>query len=362
MALFGNLSPPLIQETLSHKMSMLNLFLPGFSNVTSAASQALNSNMPGYTQLMCLFALAALLKPYLFHFTNCFIQHFTSTVQIKRSDETYDMIQAWISSRGLDDAARSILARVRTKQRAHGAYDACDKKAIQYASWEGAFYFWYRKNLLLYQTTQVDAGFHKEERISITCVGRSSYILKVLMEDYRLEYLKELKNKTTIYGHRGDRWTKEKAVTTRPLLTVILDGEQKGPLINDIQNFLDPKNKRRYSAYSILYRRGYLLYGPPGTGKTSFSLSIAGALDMDIYVVSIPSMNDQKLKDLFAALPDRCVVLLEDIDAAGAALSRDSDPEDSDSDEDASSQKRGVTLSGLLNALDGVLLPRKTEF
>ncbi|CAG9953437.1 unnamed protein product [Clonostachys rosea f. rosea IK726] len=351
MTLLSNISPPLIQETLSHPMSVLDLFLPGFSNITNAASQVLNGNMSGYTQLMCLFALAALLKPYVFRFIDWFIDHFTSTLRIKRRDETYDMIQAWVSAHGLDDAARSIRAKVNTKRRTH---DARTKKPLQYGPWEGAFYFWYGRYLLSYKTTQVDVGFHKEEQISITCVGRSSQILKCLMEDCRREYLDGLKNKTTIYSHRENHWKKEKAVDARPLTTVILDEEQKGQLINDINKFLDPDTKIRYADHSIPYKRGYLLHGPPGTGKTSFSLSIAGALDMDIYVVSIPGMNDEKLNDLFSALPDKCVVLLEDIDAAGATWSRDSDADDSDSDLETRSPKKGVTLSGLLNVLDGV--------
>ncbi|KAM5354953.1 hypothetical protein ACJ41O_001599 [Fusarium nematophilum] len=208
--------------------------------------------------------------------------------------------------------------------------------------------------MLFYQTTQVDVGFHQEEQISVTCVGRSSRILKGLLEDCRLEYLNESKNKTTIYGHREDCWRKEKAVTARPLSTVILDEKQKGSLIRELRDFLDPETRRWYSEHSMSYKQGYLLHGPPGTGKSSFSLSIAGELDMDIYVVSIPSTNDQMLKGLFARLPDRCVVLLEDIDAAGATCSRDSGSEGSDSDTDSSSRRRGVTLSGLLNVLDGV--------
>lgn len=96
------------------------------------------------------------------------------------------------------------------------------------------------------------------------------------------------------------------------------------------------------------------MFGPPGTGKSSFSLSIAGELDLDIYVISIPSVNDQTLKDLFDGLPDRCVVLLEDIDAAGATRSRDLRSEDSDSEGDTGPRKKAVTLSGLLNTLDGV--------
>uniref|UniRef100_A0A8H7K2N6 BCS1 N-terminal domain-containing protein n=1 Tax=Bionectria ochroleuca TaxID=29856 RepID=A0A8H7K2N6_BIOOC len=330
MTLLSNASPPLIQEPLSQPMSILDLFLPGFSNITNAASQVLNGNMSGYTQLMCLFALAALLKPYVFRFIDWFIDHFTSTLRIKRRDETYDMIQAWVSAHGLDDAARSIRAKVNTKRRTH---DARTKKPLQYGPWEGAFYFWYGRYLLSYKTTQVDVGFHKEEQISITCVGRSSQILKCLMEDCRREYLDGLKSKTTIYSHRENHWKKEKAVDARPLTTVILDEEQKGQLINDINKFLDPDTKIRYADHSIPYKRGYLLHGPPGTGKTSFSLSIAGALDMDIYVVSIPIMNDEKLNDLFGALPDKCVVLQRSRNEV---------------------TKKGVTLSGLLNVLDGV--------
>jgi chaperone BCS1 len=207
--------------------------------------------------------------------------------------------------------------------------------------------------LLHYQNILVDVGFHKEEQMSFTCVGRS-WVLRDLLEDCRLEYLNKSKNKTTIHGHRDEHWMKEKAVAARPLSTVILDTKQKEPLIKDIRDFLDPETRRWYFEHSIPYKRGYLLYGPPGTGKSSFSLSIAGELDMDIYVVSIPGANDQMLKSLFAGLPERCVVLLEDIDAAGATCSRDSNSEDSDSDTDSRPQRRGVTLSGLLNVLDGV--------
>ncbi|EEU33803.1 uncharacterized protein NECHADRAFT_56027 [Fusarium vanettenii 77-13-4] len=143
-------------------------------------------------------------------------------------------------------------------------------------------------------------------------------------------------------------------MAARPLSIVILDKQQKEPLIKDIQDFLDPKARCWYSDYSISYKRGYLLHGPPGTGKSSFSLLVAGELDMDIYVISIPSVNDGMLKSLFADLPERCIILLEDIDAAGAACSRDFDSKDSDNGINARPKRTGVTLSGLLNVLDGV--------
>ncbi|CAI6057959.1 unnamed protein product [Clonostachys chloroleuca] len=211
-----------------------------------------------------------------------------------------------------------------------------------------------KKSLILYRTTQVTDGFHKQELISITCVRRSPMILKRLTEECRHEYLANSENQTTIYENGNDGWIKDKAVTARPLSTVILHEQQKELLVHDLRGFLDPKTKHRYSTHSIPYKRGYLLYGPPGTGKTSFSLSIAGEAGMDIYVINMHSIDDWKLKTLFRSLPKKCVVLLEDIDAAGATCSRSFNPEGPESDREKRSQKKGVTLSGLLNALDGV--------
>jgi ATP-dependent Zn protease len=45
--------------------------------------------------------------------------------------------------------------------------------------------------------------------------------------------------------------------------------------------------QRWYAHHGIPFRRGYLLYGPPGTGKTSLVMALAGALGLDIYVVTL---------------------------------------------------------------------------
>lgn len=98
----------------------------------------------------------------------------------------------------------------------------------------------------------------------------------------------------------------------------------------------------------IPYKRDYLLFGPPGTGKSSFSLSLAGKHELDIYTLQLSNISDTMLMRLFAELPPRCIVLLEDVDTAGVGR-RDS----VDADQEKES-KLAVTLSGLLNVLDGV--------
>ena len=71
-------------------------------------------------------------------------------------------------------------------------------------------------------------------------------------------------------------------------------------------------------ALGIPYRRGYLLHGPPGSGKTSFIQALAGKLSYNICVLNLSQrgLMDDKLTHLLMNTPERCVVLLEDVDAA----------------------------------------------
>ncbi|PQK15643.1 hypothetical protein BB8028_0005g11550 [Beauveria bassiana] len=62
--------------------------------------------------------------------------------------------------------------------------------------------------------------------------------------------------------------------------------------------------------------------------------------------MNLSKVNDATLNKLMSKLPTRCILLLEDIDAIESAKSR----ENSDA---GSSTGSSVTLSGLLNAIDG---------
>ena len=79
----------------------------------------------------------------------------------------------------------------------------------------------------------------------------------------------------------------------------------------------------------------------------SLSFALAGVFGLDIYVISLfePTLTEEDLGQLFTYLPKRCLVLLEDIDTAG--LIRTEKDEDDEN-------KKGISLSGLLNAIDGV--------
>ena len=85
-----------------------------------------------------------------------------------------------------------------------------------------------------------------------------------------------------------------------------------------------------------------------------------------------PTLTEEDLGMMFTNLPRRCVVLLEDIDAAGLNKRQETKEKERSEEEDAASkmgaeitkafkavrnsdkEKQGITLSGLLNAIDGV--------
>ncbi|KAL4780030.1 hypothetical protein BJX76DRAFT_361241 [Aspergillus varians] len=113
--------------------------------------------------------------------------------------------------------------------------------------------------------------------------------------------------------------------------------------------------QRWYAAHGFPYQRGYLLFGPPGTRKSSFSLSIAGRFDLDIYMLNLSGFGDSTLITLFADLPSHCVIPLEDVDTAGMGRRDDTDASQT------TKPSSGVTLSGLLNALDALIRPGRSD-
>ncbi|KAL4994001.1 P-loop containing nucleoside triphosphate hydrolase protein [Aspergillus recurvatus] len=147
-------------------------------------------------------------------------------------------------------------------------------------------------------------------------------------------------------------WERGQPKPFRALSSIVLDHQQKRRLIDDLDRFLDPEARKKYYRQGIPYRRGYLLAGPPGSGKSSLSLALAGFTKLDIYTILFSEkLDDNGLNTLFQALPERCIVLLEDFDVSGLQISRNAEP---GSDRIG---KSNLSLSCLLNVLDGVNAP-----
>jgi chaperone BCS1 len=118
----------------------------------------------------------------------------------------------------------------------------------------------------------------------------------------------------------------------------------------------------------VPYHRGYLLHGPPGTGKTSLVSGVAAKFGMSIYALNLTELNDRTLKSAVNDVPHNSVILFEDIDCMKTGNRRSGEHDQNrtahggrNGKEDQSGQL-GVTLSGLLNVLDGFHAPENVLF
>lgn len=114
----------------------------------------------------------------------------------------------------------------------------------------------------------------------------------------------------------------------------------------DIKRFLTAR--QWYTDRGIPYHRGYLLFGPPGTGKTSIIKTVAGELNLPLYIVNRVSGLADFLNQRDA---NPKIVVMEDIDRdfkenKGEAVNVNGGAEVSVS---------GFKVSDFLNAIDGIV-------
>jgi ATP-dependent Zn protease len=134
-----------------------------------------------------------------------------------------------------------------------------------------------------------------------------------------------------------------------------LPEETTAMLKADLDRFA--KSKEIYNDLGIRYKRTYLFHGPPGTGKSSLSLAISNYTRRDILSINISKdLTDSALISLISARPDNSIVLFEDLDCLLPNLDRN------DSADNKEDKKESVTLSCLLNILDGIYTPSDVIF
>jgi chaperone BCS1 len=185
------------------------------------------------------------------------------------------------------------------------------------------------------------------ETITLTTLYSHRHIFEDLFTEAHDYAAKSHEGKTTIYNSWGTEWRPfGHPRRKRPLESVVLAEGVKERIVDDVQDFIGSASW--YHDRGIPYRRGYLLYGPPGTGKSSFIQALAGELDYDIAILNLSErgLTDDRLNHLLTIVPNRTLVLLEDVDAAFSNRRTQSEAD--------GYRGANVTFSGLLNTLDGV--------
>lgn len=176
--------------------------------------------------------------------------------------------------------------------------------------------------------------------ITLSCFGKKDILSDLINFCYQRFY-EENKNYIPLYNYANNCWWKKsRSRVIRDRKSLFFDDQLIEKLEVDLHKFL--LSSERYHNLGIPWRRGYLYYGPPGNGKSSLVLYLAGKFKMGVYLFSLKSIkSDDDLYNMICEIPAKSIVLFEDIDSI---------------DFSSKEEKEGITLSGLLNALDGPML------
>ncbi|XP_050235954.1 AAA-ATPase At2g46620-like [Mercurialis annua] len=120
--------------------------------------------------------------------------------------------------------------------------------------------------------------------------------------------------------------------------TVVMNLEMKNKVKADLETFL--KSKQYYHKLGRVWKRSYLLYGESGTGKSSFIAAMAKFLNFDVYYIDYSKVSDDSdLSSLLLQTTSRSMIVIEDLDR----LLTDK------------SKSKSISLSGVLNFMDGIV-------
>lgn len=321
--------------------------------VTAIQSAFANQFLSGGVVLMAVGAVMALCRRLPFTLWNWVKRRFIVSVDVMNSDPAFEWLSAWLDRHPYSKrATRLSLTTTRGKE------GQAPKIILTPAP--GNHFFIYRRRLVWFHRDREAGGagggdsksggsamsLLRRETYNIRVVGRSQIVVRELMEDARLAFMQADTVEPEIYSSNAwGYWNKVGPVPPRPIESVVLPDDTAERLIADVREFLTARNW--YNARGIPWRRGYLFEGVPGSGKSSIIAVLAAHIGLHLYVLNIGGVSsDEALASLMGTVKHNSIVLLEDIDAAatGREMKAGGGPEG----------ERGITFSGLLNALDGV--------
>ncbi|ETS73122.1 hypothetical protein PFICI_15067 [Pestalotiopsis fici W106-1] len=372
---------------------------PGFNTLQSFFSKWLKLDITTLAMALTVFGAISTgsqhLKGLAYEVYNWIVRFFTASVSIPGSDRLNREVLNWIGAKVLVRQQTRILTassepiqndawEFRRAAIRRIDYHQEKRLPIQYLPTFGITWFFHDHKIFLVRRIadprSAMRSFHMSadsadqyvvppaghEPLVVMCLGRSVQPIKRFLNTCRDFADKQREAFVTVHASRNlfhrEGWDTTILRPIRPLETVHMDKKTKDELVLDIDNYLKPATRRFYTNRGIPYRRGYLLHGPPGTGKTSLSIALAGRFGLDLFMINIPTVSqDIDLDRLFTSLPPQCIVLLEDIDAVGIKRTRELPDIPLEVKDPKEIRKVGgqlrpgrVTLSGLLNVLDGV--------
>eukprot|EP00633_Aureoumbra_lagunensis_P005998 CAMPEP_0197315624 /NCGR_PEP_ID=MMETSP0891-20130614/39148_1 /TAXON_ID=44058 ORGANISM="Aureoumbra lagunensis, Strain CCMP1510" /NCGR_SAMPLE_ID=MMETSP0891 /ASSEMBLY_ACC=CAM_ASM_000534 /LENGTH=474 /DNA_ID=CAMNT_0042804697 /DNA_START=37 /DNA_END=1458 /DNA_ORIENTATION=+ len=264
----------------------------------------------------------------------------TTTLEVTSKDASFPWILHWLHEKG-----SGRLRHVSVSTSAHGEFELVPAPGRHWVTYEGWPLLVERARE--YGTVNASSGVPWEKVLITGATGSTERFTRLLQEAKDACLQARDTGVTTVLTCWGTDWRPFGAPRRkRPLDSVVLRPGLADAVVADILDW--KQSEDWYRQRGVPYRRGYLLHGPPGGGKTSFVLALAGHFKLDVCLLSLSddALSDDRLALALANVPTDALVLLEDIDAAFPDRQRYNTPQNS-------TLRSSLTLSGLLNALDG---------
>lgn len=298
---------------------------------------------------------------------------FTIEIAVRSDDAMYGLIAHWLASQPFMDKSRRlrlVSGQMNSSRHPRPGYSSAavpddNDDGPRVPQWmlvpaAGTHWAWFKGRLL---QIQVDDGTsdgppgaggqqsskplsYVIETIRITIIGRSREIVRDMILE-AAAMIKAEEYRVRVYTSEGSYWNRSLRKMPRPLSSVVTSKGLGEMLRDDMRRFLD--SREWYAQRGIPWRRGYSFDGPPGTGKSSLAIALASELKCGLYTIGLGStLTDGDVAGLLSSVPERAIVLIEDIDTFAVSQNRVVAPIS------GKEEKGMLTLSGLLNALDGV--------
>ncbi|CAL9248243.1 unnamed protein product [Arabidopsis halleri] len=296
-------------------------------------------------------------------FSDRFINFFSPYVEINfseyedyRINHAFDPIETYLGAKATDKAKHLRASQVRESK---GLVLKRDETKVR-DEYEGIRVWWETEtDSIGFKTLKLT--FHRRSRDIVT----ESYIKYVIKEGKSIE----AKNKKMklFTNNPSSHWGSSKTSLWRYIdfehpanfETLAMDPKKKEQILNDLAAFSNGKDY--YKKIGKAWKRGYLLYGPPGTGKSTMIAAMANLLNYSIYDIELTAIQtNSELKKLLTATSNKSIIVFEDIDCSLDLTGKRKKKERNlmiwreDGEQGNEENKSSVTLSGLLNFIDGI--------
>lgn len=289
----------------------------------------------------------------------------TTTLEIYAQDPAFHWVTDWLSQQPAAKRARTLRVS-KTAKEIEESHNYGDMVAKDWSLGPGVgdMWMWHAGGPLIIRRERGEMKMgNADEKLFLTTIGRSQKRLRDVVNTARS--MKENDGSLQVSLWRGGGWLSLPSRRPRRPETLFLPPGFFEGIMDSAGWFFGAEET--YAKGGIPYRLGWLLEGEPRSGKTSVVAAIASHFKRPVFFLNLASvMDDNELISAFTQADPRAIILIEDADAAGSSTrARPVDHEflAAARDQRASPGElnakdafgTGITLSGLLNAIDGIV-------